>query len=419
MNILFVHRYFPTQFRHLATALASDVRNRVIAISHAKGGDPLHVRMPTDSGVRVVSYGEHLPQGKITGPRHVLPLVDDMCVAWAVFSRARALSIEDGFVPDLICANSLWGEGLYLRELFPNAKILTHLELFYHTDRGYGFDVLKLAEKDPRFPMLSKNASIALAAATMDWGLTSTKWQRDQLPKVYHSKVSVLHEGVDTDKIAPGPASFTIKDKGLTLKSGDEVVTYAARFFENVRGSDRFLRAMPAILEQRPNAHIVVVGSEVKSDKDGRLPDDVTDVSSLLSGFGKNYDPNRVHFVGRLEHAEFVNLLKISRVHVYLTEPFILSWSFLEAMACGCAIVSSNNPPVTEIIENKVSGLLVDFYDESAIAQATVALLSDETSREKYGAVARRIIVDQFDLRSVCLPQQLSLINRLLANEPG
>jgi glycosyltransferase involved in cell wall biosynthesis len=419
VNILFVHRYFPTQFRHLATALAADTQNRVIAISHPKGGDSLHVRMPADSGVRIVSYGEHLPQDKTMAPRHVLPLVNDMGVAWAVFSRARALMFEDGFVPDLICANSLWGEGLYLRELFPNAKILTHLELFYHTDRGHGFDPPQSVGKNPRFPMLSKNASLALAAATMDWGLASTKWQRDQFPEVYHSRISVIHEGVDTDRIAPGPATFTIKDKGLTLKSGDEVVTYAARVFEKVRGSDQFLRAIPAILEQRPNAQIVVVGPDVKRDKDGRLPGGITDVSALLSGFGKNYDPKRVHFVGRLEHAEFVSLLKISHVHVYLTEPFILSWSFLEAMACGCAIVSSYNPPVTEIIENKVSGLLVDFFDESAIAQATVALLSDETSRNKYGAVARRTIVDQFDLQSVCIPQQLSLINRLLANEPG
>ena len=376
MNILFVHRFFPTQFRHLAAALAANPKNQVIAISHPAGGDKLHVGMPQNESIRTVSYGAYLPRDTFSVPRHAKPLVEDMCAAWAVYDCARSLSRKDGFVPDLICAGSLWGESLYLRELFPHAKILTHLELFYHLDSGYGFDTGKPAEQDARFPSLSKNASIAWAAATMDWGIASLQWERDQFPPVFHRKISVIHEGIDTTHIAPGPAQVTIEGKAITLKDGDEVVTYAARILENMRGSDTFLRAIPKILEKRPDAHILVIGSELKGKLGEPVPDNATDVAAVISEFGDRIDPNRVHFLGRLEHAEFLNVLRLSCVHVYLSAPFILSWSFLEAMSCGCAVVASANPPVTEIVAGADCGLEVDIFDPTAVADATIELLA-------------------------------------------
>lgn len=408
MNILFAHRFFPTQFRHLANALAANSQNRVVAISHPAEGDTLHTGMPDGANVRLVSYGNHLPQKPFAVPRHTRPLIEDMYTATAVFNCARTLLKEERFVPDLVISNALWGEGLYLRELFPNAKFLTHLELFYRTDRGYGFDEPNSAEQGRIFPMLSKNASIALAAASMDWGIASLEWERDQFPGVFHPKISVIHEGIDTDTIAPGPSHVTIGGKGIRLSAGDEIVTYAARLFEPLRGSENFFRAIPAILKRRPNAHIVVVGSEVKGKNVA---------SKLISELEARYDPTRLHFVGRLEHAEFLDLLRLSSVHVYLSAPFILSWSFLEAMACECAIVASNNPPVSEIVDGVPCGLFVDFFDPQAIAEATVALLADELARKKCASAARQTIVDRFDLHSVCLPQQLSLIERLVAGE--
>ncbi len=417
MNILFVHRYFPTQFRHLATALAANPKNRVVAISHPAGGDKVHVEMPPNDKIQAVSYGAYLPQETYSVPRHAKPLVEDICAAWAVYDCARALSREDGFVPDLICGSSLWGESLYLRELFPQAKFLTSLELFYRLDRGYGFDAGKPIEQETRFPSLSKNASIAWAAATMDWGIASLQWQRDLFPAVYHPKISVIHEGIDTTLIAPGPARVTIEDKGITLKDGDEVVTYAARYFENVRGSDIFLRAVPKILEMRPDTHILLVGSEAKGEQGASVRVGATDVAAIISEFGDRIDPKRVHFLGRLDHAAFLNVLRLSTVHVYLSAPFILSWSFLEAMACGCAVVASANPPVTEVIAGADCGLEVDFFDPAAVAAATVELLADKKGTQARAAAARQIIVDRYDLHTVCLPQQLELIDRLMANE--
>ena len=184
-----------------------------------------------------------------------------------------------------------------------------------------------------------------------------------------------------------------------------------------MRGSGTFLRAIPKILEKRPDAHILVIGSELKGKLGEPVPDNATDVAAIISEFGDRIDPNRVHFLGRLEHAEFLNVLRLSCVHVYLSAPFILSWSFLEAMSCGCAVVASANPPVTEIVAGADCGLEVDIFDPTAVADATIELLADKQGMQARAVAARQIIVDRYDLHTICLPQQLALIDRLMANE--
>ncbi len=336
-------------------------------------------------------------------------------------AASRSGDPEKGFTPDLICAGALWGESLYLRELFPKAKILTYLEFFYRGEgTGLDFDKTRMPGPEVTLRLLTKNAGISWSAAIMDWGITSLDWQRDLFPAILQPRISVIHEGIDTERAAPETAKITIDGTGVSLTEKDEVVTFAARFLEKLRGVEGFLQAVPEILARRPKARILVIGSEVDKDPLWTSETGESLMASIRGQWSDDVDTSRIHFIGRLDHDRFLEVLKVSSVHVYLTYPFILSWSMLEAMACGAAPVGSDNPPVTEIITQGENGLLVDFFDPSAIAEAVSGLLADSNRRRALAAAARRTIVERYDLRTVCLPRQLNLIGQLMAgNELG
>lgn len=414
MKILFAHRFFPTQFRHLATALATETENEVVALTNPNGGDPLHTAFDRDR-LRIKSFADYLPAQDAGTPTHARPLVEDLRTARAVYLAARSLQETEGFQPDVIIANGLWGEGLYLREAFPGAPMIVHLELFYALTREPGFDErVPRRTMEGRFAMLSKNAALSWAAAVMDRGFASLHWEREQFPTVFHPKISVIHEGVDTVQVCPGPARFRFESKGLELTDRDPVVTYAARFLETMRGFETFLRAVPLILRAEPRAHVVIVGTDPPRDPYAELPAGRSPLGHLRAELGDELDPARVHFAGRLDSPDFLNLLRVSSVHVHLTMPFILSWSMFEAMACGAALVASNNSPVTEVVEDGKNGRLVDFFDPAGLAQAVTGLLADPTEARRLGAEARRTICERYDLETVCLPRQLALIEEVM-----
>jgi glycosyltransferase involved in cell wall biosynthesis len=229
--------------------------------------------------------------------------------------------------------------------------------------------------------------------------------------------LNVIHEGIDTTIVKPDRAArLRIADKKVEFAAGDEVVTYVARNLEPYRGFKSFMRSLPKILSARPNARVIIVGGDDVS-YGARLPNGQTFRQQMLTELAGSIDLSRVHFLGKIPYAGFIKVLQVSRVHVYLTYPFVLSWSMLEAMAAGCLIVGSRTQPVEEVIQHAGNGLLVDFFSPEQIADRVIDALEDSKSFASIRQNARQTIVDRFDLRSICLPAHLRLLNMLVPRE--
>jgi glycosyltransferase involved in cell wall biosynthesis len=403
-----VHQNFPGQFKHLAPALVAQ-GHEVVAISTRD-----HAPM-TWQGVKVIPY----PIKRGSG-RGVHPWVGDfetkVIRGEAAFHHALALR-QKGFQPDVILAHPGWGESLFLNEVWPQARLAIYAEYFYQSSGGdVGFD--------PEFPVQDvgdacrvriKNLNHSMHLDMAHAALSPTQWQASTFPANFQPKIRVIHDGIDTDVLQPNPqAQFSLGNQH-TLTRQDEVVTFVNRNLEPYRGYHVFMRCLPALLQQRARAHVVLVGGDEVSygsaPKNGKTWKQIfiDEVRPLIS----DADWARVHFVGKLPYEKYMALMQVSTVHAYLTYPFVLSWSLLEAMAMGAAIVASDTPPVAEVMTNDVHGQLVPFFDVSRWVQTLVALLDNPEQRARLGQQARQLIVDQYDLKTVCLPQQLAWVNGL------
>ncbi|MFZ6744712.1 glycosyltransferase family 4 protein [Undibacterium sp. JH2W] len=409
MKILFVHQNFPGQFVHLAPALAADAGNEVVALTMQKGIPLLW------NGVKVHSY--QVARGTAAETHPWLADSEPKVIRGEAAMRAALQLREQGFVPDVIIAHPGWGESLFLKKVWPKARLGIYAEFFYH---AHGADV----GFDPEFSSDSieqackiqlKNINNLLHMEIADAAISPTHWQASTFPSAFREHISVIHDGINTDLVAPNPAVALTLGGGLTLTRDDEVITFVNRNLEPYRGYHIFMRALPQILAQRPNAQVLLVGG-----------DDVSYGAKSASGqswkeiFLKEVSPllpeearKRIHFLGNIPYQHFIPLLQLSRVHVYLTYPFVLSWSLLEAMSVGCAIVASDTQPLREAIRHNETGRLVDFFDVAGLAQEVCDLLEQPEERQRLGENARRFACEFYDLQKVCLPAQLEWVNTL------
>ncbi|MDO9357509.1 MAG: glycosyltransferase family 4 protein [Polaromonas sp.] len=356
MKILLIHQNFPGQFRHLTRALMQDKTNEFVTVGREG--------CPGMAGLSTFSY--KIPERDVSQTHpYVLPLQSGVIAGQAVFRLASRLR-QDGFVPDVVLAHPGWGETLYIREVFPEAALVHFCEYYYQpTGQDAGFDPEFPVKADDRARIITKNALQLLVLEQCDLGITSTAWQRDLFPERYRSKITVAHEGIDTASLAPRPgASFTLPN-GRILRPGDPVVTYVARNLEPYRGFHAFMRALPAILAANPDCQVVIAGGDAVSY--GLLP---KDSSNWREHMLKEVQINmsRVHFVGVIPRARYIDLLHVSAAHVHLSYPFVLSWSLLEAMAAGCLVIASGTAPVREVMTDGRNGVLVDFFDSAELA---------------------------------------------------
>lgn len=403
MRYLFVHRNAPAQYKHIIAALASDPGNEVVVISQ-----------PNDreiAGVRRVYYTPKPADGAIH--YHLRTTDEAMRFGQAVMEQARALKAS-GFTPDLMAGHNAWGETLFLKDVWPDALLLSYFEFFYEprgADSGFDPEFPASLDDYPRTRMMNTVNLLGLEAA--DWGHSPTFWQRDRYPVLHRPQISVIHEGIDTDAIRPNPNRILQLPGGGTVRFGDEVITFVSRSLEPYRGFHVFMRALPEILRRRPNATVLVVGNDDVS-YGSRLAGGVTFREALLKEQAGRIDLSRVHFLGWVPYNVHLAILQVSAVHVYLTYPFVLSWSMMEAMASGCLVVGSATPPVMEVIRDGDNGLLVDFFGMQQIADAIDRVLDDPTHMAALRARARQTIIERYDLKRVCLPRFLTLFDDLL-----
>ena len=421
-RILLVHQNFPGQFKHLAPALVRQ--------GHEVTATTLQKSPPEQwNGVRLIPYP--IERGSTRG---IHPWVSDfetkVIRGEGFFRKALELRAQ-GYVPDAVIAHHGWGETLFLKDAWPDARLGVYCEFYYQpsgADTGF----------DPEFPTTDpgdvcrlrlKNLNNLLHFGQADAGISPTEWQASTFPEPFRSRISVIHDGIDTVALAPQlAATLNLPAHGIALPGAeppsrelafsrkDEVITFVNRNLEPYRGYHTFMRALPALLKARPHAQVVIVGADDVSygarPPQGKWKDIFIDeVSDRMTP----QERTRVHFVGQLPYPAFVRLLQVSTVHVYLTYPFVLSWSLLEAMSGGCAIVASDTAPLREAILEGRTGRLVDFFDAAALARTVAELAADEAQRQRLGAAARDFAIKHYDLHTVCLPRQVAWVNTLLA----
>ena len=408
MNFLFIHQNFPGQYRHLAPALARHPGNRVLAF---RLGESLE-----GHEVEIIGYKVQ-PPSQAAGHPWLTDLQPKLVRAEALARAALQLK-DQGFTPDAIIGHPGWGETLLLPEVWPHTPIGLYSEFFYSANGAdVGFDPEFLPQTDAlsnagRLRLKNLNQLLAFEDAAI--GISPTRWQQSLYPERLRTKIEVIHDGIDTRALKPNPAvRMRLRDK-LSLSRDDELITFVNRNLEPYRGYHIFMRALPSLLKRRPKARVLIVGGEGTS-YGAAPPAGKTWRDIFLEEVRADVDLNRVHFVGRLNYNDFVQMMQLSRVHVYLTYPFVLSWSLLEAMSIGCAIVASDTAPVREVIDHRQEGLLVDFFDRNDLVDRICELLDDQPLRIALGRNARKRAIDTYDLQSHCLPRQLEWVSALLA----
>ena len=401
MKILFVHQNFPGQFLHLAPAL------------QARGHECLALTDVTNtrnSSIQTVKY-RHSATPPDPAACRLGRNFTQMSDRGVTVARACLQLSEKGYAPDVIFGHSGWGETLFLKEVWPEAKLIVYAE-FYYKGRGadVGFDLeFGAASFDQVMIAQGRAGHLGQALVHADAGLSPTEWQASTYPDPLRRMITVIHDGVDTAVMAPTPeARFTLPN-GVVVKPGDEVLTFVNRNLEPYRGYHIFMRALPAVMAARPNAQVVIVGGDEVSY--GAAPKGEKGWKErFLSEVRDQLDMSRVHFMGKVPYPNFVALMQVSRAHAYLTYPFVLSWSMIEAMAAGCHIVGSATKPVMEALEHGKTGTLVDFFDVAGWSAALTDALAHPDRYLPLREAARQRALERYDLRSNCLPRMVDFV---------
>jgi glycosyltransferase involved in cell wall biosynthesis len=409
LKILFIHQNFPGQFKHLAPLLAAQGHHCVALTLRVK-------EQTTWNGVHVLPYALPERKGQATHS-WVMDFDTKVTRGDACYRAARGLR-DKGYAPDLILTHHGWGESMFLKDVWPDAKMALYCELYHLAEYPHLNYDPEFARSDTDLQALRirlKNLNNHLHFDIAEAGISPTRFQADTFPQPFRDRITVAHDGIDTKLARPDPnARLSIEGIG-DLTRNDEVITFVNRNLEPYRGYHVFMRALPQLLRERPRAHVLIVGGDSVSY--GAQPPKGQTWKQIFSDEVRGQIPDadweRVHFLGRVPYDRFLSLLQVSRVHIYLTYPFVVSWSLMEAMACEAAIVASDCTPVREVIRDGETGKLVDFFDGEGLVAQVCALLDDAEARAELGRAARAHIVKTYDLDSIALPAQMAWLKGL------
>ena len=403
MKILFVHQNFPGQYLYLAPELKKRGHDCVAMT------DIVNTR---DSAIPVLKY-KHEAQAPDPATTRLGRNYIQMSDRGVTVARAALqLRQQRNYIPDVIFGHSGWGETLFLKEVWPEAKLLIYAEFYY---RGRGADV----GFDPEFSkpnfdqvIIAQGRACHLGQSLLhaDAGLSPTEWQASTYPPALRRMIEVIHDGVNTTVMAPQPAARFILPTGQILTPQDEVLTFVNRNLEPYRGYHIFMRALPDVLKARPNAHVVIVGGDEVSY--GGAPKGAKGwKETILNEVKDRLDLSRVHFMGKVPYDQFTALMQVSTAHAYLTYPFVLSWSTIEAMSAGAHVIGSATPPVQEVITDGVNGTLVNFFDIKGWSAKLTEALANRAKFQPLRQAARQTALDRYDQR-ILLPRMVDFVER-------
>lgn len=407
---MFVHQNMPGQYRELVQWLAQTGEHQIYFLTQRRNP-------PKFKGVETRIYKtHHKPADDAYGLSKNWE--ESAGHGFAAARAAQLIEKTEGFKPDIVVGHVGWGELTFFKEVWKDVPIIGFFE-YYYSDTGgpVGFDPEDSVSENTPFLLHARNAVPLANIETVDVGLSPTLWQRDRFPPSFHRKLYVCHDGIRTDQLKPDP-HVTIKlgrlDHALTRK--DEIITYVARNLERTRGFHIFMRALPKILRERPNARVLVLGGNDtsyggKSKHPGGLR------AEMEAEVGQDVDWSRVHFLGKLPYGDYQKVIQISRCHLYLTMPFVLSWSLLESMAMEATIVASDVAPVREAITHGETGLLFDFFQPEALADQVIDVLADPEKFAHLGPAARKHVVKTYDFLTKCLPEHIAQMNALVPED--
>lgn len=408
MNILFIHRELPGQFVALMRYFSASPEHKVYGICD-KDKVPLLVDVPEN----VTLYPYTIKRKQAPQTHHYVADLERSVLRAQCVVKILQECLKQAVHFDLIIAHTGWGEALYVKDLYPDTPLIGYAEFFFHTQGAdIGFDPAYPVSLDYQLQVKTLNAQLLLGINECDALVSPTQWQKSLFPECLQGDIHVIHEGVDIEQVKPNQEiQFTLPN-GVLLDYGDEVITYCARSLEPCRGFPVFIKALEIICRQRPNCHVLIIGE-----------DDVSYSPALPNG--KSYREQclqdvrlpreRVHFLGQVSYQTYLQILQLSSVHIYLTYPFVLSWSFMEAMASECVLICSNTAPVVELIEHQRNGLLVDFFDHQAIAEQVERVLNHSGRMCHLGRQARQTICQHYQ-RKFSLARYQSLCQTLISD---
>lgn len=403
MQVLFLHNNFPAQFG----AVAAYLRDAGWDVWFGTAREKSALR-----GVRVFNYAPHRGVGEKTHP--YAANFENAILHGQAVARAGLKLKEKGLSPDIVVAHSGWGPGVFVKDIWPTAAYVGYFEWYYRADAP---DVEFLREDDDGERSMddqlrgrARNAAILTDLAACDLGICPTYFQASQFPVFLRKKLRIMHDGIDTETYCAKPGDG-LDIPGAKIPPGADILTYVARGMEPYRGFPQFVAAASTLMEKRPNLHVVIVGEDrVAYGK--RLKEGDSYKKRALELF--SFDESRLHFTGLLPRNKYLQVLQASTVHAYLTIPFVLSWSMMEAMSAECAIVASDTAPVTEMLTHEESGLMVNMRENGEIVAAIERLLDDPALRQRLGVAARERIVSNFDCARIH-PQKEALWRGLAA----
>tara|TARA_B110000003_G_C16617930_1_gene522002 strand:- start:686 stop:1930 length:1245 start_codon:yes stop_codon:yes gene_type:complete len=410
-TILFVHNNFPAQFKFLAPALSNEGYNvHVISLREFQYKN-------------ITSHKYEITTGTTKNiHKYAIEFEAKMIRAQSVGLKCLQLK-EKGLKPDLIIAHPGWGESYFLKEIWREAKILSYFEFYYNTSNSdVDFDLNE--EYHPNdgydlfFKIQARNAPFLKSYIDSDALISPTNFQKNTSPDFLKKKINVIHDGIDTKILKPRDDYFVEFEDGnkknIRLTREDKIITFVNRNFEPYRGYHKFMESLPDIANENPDTYFILVGGDKVSY--GNIPDGNKSYKNIFYDKVKDKINNRdrIIFTGHVDYKVLIALFGITSAHVYLTYPFVLSWSMLEAMSVGALVIGSRTPPVEEVIKHNKNGMLVDFHDTKGLSELVNTILNNKDGYQKLKTEARKTILDKYDLEKICLPKQIKLVKGLL-----
>ena len=409
MRVLYVHQNFPAQFGHIAAHLAGRPGWECRFLSETPAG--------LVAGVQKVQYRL---TGGATAHNHFCSRTFENTV-WHSDAVYHAAKLMVGYKPDLIVGHSGFGSTLFLRELYPDVPCINLFEYYYRphgpdSDMDFRSDLGWVLGDQKYLRSRCRNAMILLDLQNCDAAYAPTHFQRSRFPAEYLPKIEVIFDGIDRsvyhahdDALRPPVGHRPPRTlAGFDLPADARIMTYVSRGFESMRGFDLFLETAVRVTAQVPDAHVIVVGTDrvAYGGDEGYIAPSKTFKEWVLAR--GEFDLSRVHFAGRIPPQQLGRLLAATDLHLYLTVPFVLSWSMMDAMSCGATVLGSDTLPVSEMITDGATGLLAGFFDVDALTTKATAVLKDPAAYRPLGRAAEQMVVERYSLEAV-LPRMLSL----------